>query len=76
MSCPQVGNIDMADYISNQSDFIENNTKTIFETTQNITWSQKDFKKKKKKIQSKLRLSNIRNKEAPIMNGSQRLRNL
>ena len=76
MSCPQVGNIDMADYISNQSDFIENNTKTIFETTQNITWSQKDLKKKKKKIQSKLRLSNIRNKEAPIMNGSQRLRNL
>lgn len=76
MSCPQLGNIDMADYISNQSDFIENNTKTIFETTQNITWSQKDFKKKKKKIQSKLRLSNIRNKEAPIMNGSQRLRNL
>lgn len=57
----------MADYISNQSDFIENNTKTIFETTQNITWSQKDLKKKKKKtIQSKLWLSNIRNKAAPL----------
>lgn len=42
----------MADYISNQSDFIENNTKTIFETTQNITWSQKDLKKKKKKNNS------------------------